>query len=366
VDFNKGETDFGGIFSLSPDMDPEAAEGSPFPPGFVSLVHSHYAYLLSAPNDVCVSSTALGFGSRYDNGILCKIQLRALKIYTTFDNDGSEPSLLVEVKFTDDDGSSTVVDQTIPYHYNWPVKQGYSFPVIPAPDDVSYTVSLISEDENIPTDWIVEFSDPVVANRWGEEFLQLDLKGRDCGPLNEVSSRHDRRFIYASSSDTFTGPARRGHGACAVGGIMSFLASTNKQPAEYAVDGSMETRWESEFSDPQWLELGMVQEMAFTTVELYWQNAHGKKYDIDISDDGETWETVYSETNGIGGLDVIDLTGNSGRYIRMYGHERGTPWGYSLFDFKVSGNPLSETFQPPKMPLVSCSAIIGQEGKYHV
>jgi hypothetical protein len=138
------------------------------------------------------------------------------------------------------------------------------------------------------------------------------------------------------------------------------------KPAEHAVDEFMETRWESEFSDPQWLMLGMVQKMAFTTVELYWQTSYGLIYDIDISDDGETWDTVYKETNGIGGLDVIDITGNSGRYIRMYGHTRGTSWGYSLFDFKVSGDPVSEPVQPPKMPSVSCSAIVGQEGKYHV
>ena len=110
----------------------------------------------------------------------------------------------------------------------------------------------------------------------------------------------------------------------------------------------------------------MVEEMSFTTVELYWDAAYGKVYNIDISDDGITWDTVYLETNGVGDLNVIDVTGNSGRYIRMYGHERGTTWGYSLFDFKVSGDPVSEPFQPPEMPLVSCSAIIGQEGKCHV
>jgi hypothetical protein len=256
------------------------------------------------------------------------------------------------------------VSQLIPFHYMASEKQGYAFPVIPT-SDVSYTVSLTTQDETIPTDWVVEFSDPVVGNRWGEEYLLLDLKGRNCGS-GVVSSQHDRRFIFANGEDFLTGPARGSHGACAVGGVMSVLASTNLKPAENAVDHSMETRWESEFSDPQWLMLGMVEEMSFTTIKLYWDSAHGKSYDIDISDDGETWDTVYSETNGVGGLDVIDLTGNSGRYIRMYGHERGTQWGYSLFDFKVSGDPVSEPFQPPEMPSVSCSAIIGQEGKYHV
>jgi hypothetical protein len=134
MDFNKGETYFGGIFSLSPNMDPEG-EGSPFLPGFVLLVQ-HYQYLLSAPNDECVSSTDLGLGSCYDNGILCKRPLRALKIYSQgFVDDGTEPSLLVEVRFLD----NMDVSQLIPFHCNWPKRQGYAFPVIPT-SDVFYTV----------------------------------------------------------------------------------------------------------------------------------------------------------------------------------------------------------------------------------
>ncbi len=219
MDFQTGETNFGGIFALSPDMNPEA-EGSPFPPGFVSLVHSHYEYLLSAPNDECVSSIDLGLGSRYDNGILCKKPLRALKIYSHgLVNDGTAPSLRVEVEFLGN-AFSTDVSQLIPFHEA--DQQGYSFPVIPS-SDVSYTVSLTTADGNIPTDWVVEFSDPVIGNRWGVEYLLLDMRGRDCGS-GVVSSHHDRRFIFASGENFLIGPGRGGHGACAAGGVRSVLA----------------------------------------------------------------------------------------------------------------------------------------------
>jgi hypothetical protein len=211
----------------------------------------------------------------------------------------------------------------------------------------------------------------VIGNRWGVEYLLLDMRGRDCGS-GVVSSHHDRRFIFASGENFLVGPGRGGHGACAAGGVRSVLASTNKALAAYspktfaemAVDGDMSTRWESDFSDPQWLMADMGNDISFTTVELHWQNAHGKVYDIDISNDGQTWTTVYSESNGSGGTDVIDLTGNSGRYIRMYGHERGTQWGYSLFEFNVSGDPLTQLSQPPEMPLVACSGITNQDGNY--
>jgi hypothetical protein len=113
-------------------------------------------------------------------------------------------------------------------------------------------------------------------------------------------------------------------------------------------------------------DMGIGMDVPFSTVELHWEGAFGKVYDIDISNDGQTWTTVYSESNGSGGTDVIDLTGNSGRYIRMYGHERGTQWGYSLLEFKVLGDPLTQLSQPPEMPLVTCSDITSQEGNCQI
>jgi hypothetical protein len=88
--------------------------------------------------------------------------------------------------------------------------------------------------------------------------------------------------------------------------------------------------------------LGTVEFAGLNPEWILHQNAHGKVYDIDISNDGQTWSTVYSKTKRSGGIEVIDLTENSGRYIRMYGHERGTQWGYSLLEFKVLGDPLTQ------------------------
>jgi len=45
-------------------------------------------------------------------------------------------------------------------------------------------------------------------------------------------------------------------------------------------------------------------------------------------------------TNGTGGTETWNLTGVSGRYIRMAGITRGTRYGYSLYEFKVFGSAL--------------------------
>ncbi|WP_435127802.1 discoidin domain-containing protein [Actinacidiphila sp. bgisy144] len=101
-----------------------------------------------------------------------------------------------------------------------------------------------------------------------------------------------------------------------------------------AVDGNTATRWSSDWSDPQWLQVDLGQHTAFTHVQLYWEAAYAKAYDIQTSDDGVNWTTVKSVTDGDGAIDDIDVNG-AGRYVRVLGTQRGTGYGYSLYEFGV-------------------------------
>ena len=42
-------------------------------------------------------------------------------------------------------------------------------------------------------------------------------------------------------------------------------------------------------------------------VILDWENAHGKAYSIEVSTDGKSWNSVYSTTQGNGGIDDISF-----------------------------------------------------------
>jgi hypothetical protein len=108
-------------------------------------------------------------------------------------------------------------------------------------------------------------------------------------------------------------------------------------PASAAVDGSLSTRWSSAASDPQWLEVDLGATHTISQVVLYWENAYGKAFEIQTSNDNSTWTTIYSTTTGTGGTQTLNVTG-SGRYIRMYGTVRGTGYGYSLWEFQVFGS----------------------------
>lgn len=109
---------------------------------------------------------------------------------------------------------------------------------------------------------------------------------------------------------------------------------TSYQPGR-AVDGDGSTRWASDWSDSQWLQLDLGSSRVIKKVTLDWERAYGKAYRIEVSTDGSTWKTVWSTTSGDGGLDTAGFTAVPARYVRMLGTDRGTDWGYSLYEVGV-------------------------------
>ena len=107
-------------------------------------------------------------------------------------------------------------------------------------------------------------------------------------------------------------------------------------PASAAVDGNTGTRWSSAFSDPQWLQVDLGATASITQVTLQWEAAYATAFQVQTSNDGSTWTTIYSTTTGTGGTQTLNVTG-SGRYVRMYGTARATQYGYSLWEFQVYG-----------------------------
>ena len=105
-------------------------------------------------------------------------------------------------------------------------------------------------------------------------------------------------------------------------------------PASAAVDGNTSTRWSSAFSDPQWLQVNLGSSQTICEVTLDWETAYATAFQIQVSPDGTNWTTIYSTTTGPGGTQTLSVSG-TGRYVRMYGTTRATPYGYSLWEFGV-------------------------------
>ena len=107
--------------------------------------------------------------------------------------------------------------------------------------------------------------------------------------------------------------------------------------ASKAVDGNMESRWSSRHQDGEWLEVDLTQCYVLDSVRIYWEAAYATSYELLVSQDGVTYESVYSTANGKGGTVSIPLQ-TSGRYIRLQCYARNTGYGVSIWEFQAFGS----------------------------
>jgi hypothetical protein len=117
-------------------------------------------------------------------------------------------------------------------------------------------------------------------------------------------------------------------------------------PASAAFDGNAGTRWSSQFSDPQWIRVDLGGPVTVCSVTLTWEAAYARSFQVQVSPDGSAWTTIFSTTTGTGGTQTLTVNG-TGRYLRMNGTVRATPYGYSLWEFAVRTTGPAPTTAPP-------------------
>ncbi|CAL9658281.1 hypothetical protein SUDANB108_06902 [Streptomyces sp. enrichment culture] len=116
----------------------------------------------------------------------------------------------------------------------------------------------------------------------------------------------------------------------------SFQPSYGDCPCEpaKATDGQADTRWASDWSDPQWIQVDLGTATPVRRLQLVWDPAYAKSYEVQVSEDGTTWRTVHSTTTGNGDIDTVDVAATA-RHVRLHLTARGTGWGYSLHEFGI-------------------------------
>ena len=112
--------------------------------------------------------------------------------------------------------------------------------------------------------------------------------------------------------------------------------------AANAFDGNDGTRWSSKFEDDAWISVDLGKTYTVGKVVLKWEAAYGKAYDIQVSTDGKEWTTVKKMRNQDGGEDIASFNGTKARYVKLQGVERGTGYGYSLWEMEVYGGKVSQ------------------------
>ncbi len=140
-------------------------------------------------------------------------------------------------------------------------------------------------------------------------------------------------WIAAVSQLVLVGPVRYE----AVNAVASSIED-GSFPAADAIDDNFSTRWSSAISDPQWIYVDLGSTQPIAKVVLAWETAAAKAYMIQTSTDAVHWTTIYGESNGQGGTETLNIMG-SGRYVRMYGTQRTTQYGYSLWEAQIFAPP---------------------------
>jgi polygalacturonase len=110
------------------------------------------------------------------------------------------------------------------------------------------------------------------------------------------------------------------------------------ETAHFAVDGLLSTRSGTKREvDPGWLYVDLGETKRINEVRIIWEAAYAKSYKIQVSENTQHWTDVYSTTAGKGGTEKIAFSEADARYVRMYGTERATKYGYSMWEFEVYG-----------------------------
>ena len=169
-----------------------------------------------------------------------------------------------------------------------------------------------------------EFDAPADAGTYD---LQTTITGVDGQPV--VS---DRAFPVLTQESKI---ARDGYPAQAATASSELTQNGVKYAAVNAINDTGSSGWSSAFSDPQWLAFDLGTPRSIGHVVLNWEAAYAKAYRLEVSQDGQNWTPVYSTTAGVGGTESVSFPAVTARWIRMYGTQRATTFGYFLWGFHV-------------------------------
>src|SRR5699024_3474303 len=111
-------------------------------------------------------------------------------------------------------------------------------------------------------------------------------------------------------------------------------AGANEGPAENVLDGSSSTWWHTDYTSdapevPHWITIEAPEVQAVDAYEYVSRNGNGnvKKYELQISDDNENWQTIDAGEMENGGSTLFEFEEPvEAKFFRLYIHETyGTP-----------------------------------------
>ncbi len=107
---------------------------------------------------------------------------------------------------------------------------------------------------------------------------------------------------------------------------------------EFAVDGDMNTRWESQQkTDGQWFTVDLGKNYKINAVNIYWEGAYASKYKLLSSLDGQNFTELKTVEIDKEGLETTTFTEIEARYVKLEAITRrpDKQLGVSFYEFEV-------------------------------
>jgi len=127
--------------------------------------------------------------------------------------------------------------------------------------------------------------------------------------------------------------------------VVSVLASADDgNVAANTLDGSLSTRW-SALGDGQWIRFDLGATQTVGSVKIAWYNGNQRRssFDLQTSDDGTSWTTVYNGQSSGSTLALEDYptVEKAGRYVRVLGHGNSESLWNSISEVEIYTSAVS-------------------------
>ena len=129
---------------------------------------------------------------------------------------------------------------------------------------------------------------------------------------------------------------------------------------ERLIDGDLKTRW-SASGDNSWavLDYGNVTDFDAVRLAFHKGNARSSKFDIEVSEDGDTWKKVISDAQSSGSMLTMErfpFEATKARFVKYVGHGNTKNMWNSLNEFSVVNCEINDCPKSENPLLVPISA----------
>lgn len=111
-------------------------------------------------------------------------------------------------------------------------------------------------------------------------------------------------------------------------------------PGSNAVDGNTGTYWQSTASDAQSIVVDLGKSRSVNQVVIRWGGTYASSYSVETQNSRGQWSSAYSTTSGSSGVQTVNFSSRSTRYVRVSMTKRSgllPSTGYRLAEFEVYG-----------------------------